>query len=92
MTPSLDAANELRIIAKDGACLQHPYRDDLMRIADELEMAQRTVATLYAQLIEAKQQLAATQERLRTVYPTQAYVFPFSSMGGRPKMTARFGQ
>lgn len=76
-----DSPSLLRIIATDAACLQHPYRDDLRRVADELELAQRTVSTIYAQLLETKQQLVAAQQRLKDANIPSSFVFPFVSLG-----------
>jgi hypothetical protein len=87
----VDNVSILRIIASDAGKLTTNDREALKRGADELELAQRTVSTLYAQLIEAKQHLQATQARLKDANLPTTYVFPFVSMGGKPAMTVRYG-
>ena len=76
LTEIPNVVDELRIIAKD-AKLTAVDRDAVMRGSDELELAQRTVALLYAELIEARQQLDATRQRISSV----SSQFPFMSMG-----------
>ena len=76
LTEVPNVVDELRIIAKD-AKLTAVDRDAVMRGSDELELAQRTVALLYADLIEARQQLDATRQRISSV----SSQFPFMAMG-----------
>jgi hypothetical protein len=84
-----DAVSELRVIAADAGKLTANDREILKRGADELELAQCTVSTIYAQLLEAKQQLAAAQQRIKDANVPTTYVFPFVAMGCRAQMIAR---
>jgi hypothetical protein len=60
--PSL-VSDELRIIAKDDLDLRAEVKDTMIRAADELESAHRAFHTVYADLVEARQQLAALREK-----------------------------
>lgn len=59
-----NVADDLRILAKDAPYLKKTDRETIIRAADDLEFSQRTVATLYAGIMERDQALAAVQDRL----------------------------
>lgn len=60
---TFDAISELRIIAKD-AKLDARDQEAVVRASEELEIAQKTAAMLYAQLIETQAQLTAVRDKL----------------------------
>ena len=91
MSIDIDNVSMLRVIASDASKLTANDREALKQSADELELAQRTVSTLYAQLTEAKLHLNAAQERLKSASLPTTYVFPFTKMGGKPPLTVRYG-
>lgn len=62
-----NAVAELRIIARDEHRLADRDREAIVRGADELELAQRAAALTYAQLLEARQHLAAATDRLNAL-------------------------
>lgn len=53
--------DDLRIIAKDRGGLDRAL---IEAAADELEMSQRTLVQMYAELVETRQKLSAISDRL----------------------------
>lgn len=74
-------ADELHILARDAKGLKAGERDLIRRAADELDIAHRTIATIYERWQEQQRMLTAVSDRLiaanaaaakahRTIFPT----------------------
>jgi hypothetical protein len=75
-----DRVAELRIIAKDVP-LALRDRVAIVGAAEELELAQRSVAFWYAKYLEATQEMMALRERVHLPQSQHVSLFPFVSMG-----------
>lgn len=69
-----DTFDELRIIAKDARGLASDDRAVIVRAADELEHAWRTLVATQAQLIEQQHRRIAVNEQLITARQRIAYL------------------
>lgn len=72
-----NVSDELRIVACDGG-VKRDAKDVLIRAADELELQTRTIALVYAELIDARMRLTAAQDQIKALRKVQ--VFPTLTM------------
>ncbi len=82
-------SDDLRIMAKDCHGLKPIDREVMIKAADDLEQAHRSIAALYAGLIERDQLIAAQQDQLLTMRRkvNALPILPWNTLGTTVKGT-----